>query len=436
MKTVRLSLYAAALCAGILLCGLDLSAAESDITEQQLRELKRQNQLLQQQLDTQKKQIDDLTEKVSALRQDRQENEPPPAPAALPEKKGFSLGKVHISGEGGVGFFRSEGRGPFPNSEFRVDEAKLFVEAPIFKDIYFFTELNLITRESPDDLFRLGELYLDFENLSRFWNRDRQLNLRVGRLDIPFGEEYLCRDAIDNPLISHSLSDIWGVDEGIELYGAFGRLQYTVAVQNGGHPELHDYDPDKSIAVRLAYDPTRNLHFSASAMRTGALTKAGDQFSELWFGNAYVMAIGGAGTTKFQANVLEADAQVRWSQGHLKGAGGYLKYDDNGPANVQREVYYYYLEALQHVTPRLYAAARWSQMLAPAGYPIAGDGSWGDYFFGVFTRDLWRLTLGAGYKVGSNLLLKGEYTFNQGRAITGEKRTQENLVAAQAAFSF
>jgi hypothetical protein len=96
------------------------------------------------------------------------------------------------------------------DAEFRIDEAKLFVEAPIWGDVYFYSELNLATREESNVALHLGELYLDFENVSQLWNCDRMLNLRIGRLDIPFGEEYLTRDAIDNPLISHSLVDFWG----------------------------------------------------------------------------------------------------------------------------------------------------------------------------------------------------------------------------------
>ena len=128
---------------------------------------------------------------------------------------------------------------------------KLFVEAPLWTDTYFFSELNLTQREDPTESLQLGELYVDFENVSRLWHQDKLLNLRIGRMDIPFGEEYLVRDSIDNPLITHSLSDIWGVDEGVELYGAYGKFSYVAAVQNGGHPEFRDFNSDKSITARV-----------------------------------------------------------------------------------------------------------------------------------------------------------------------------------------
>jgi len=420
-----------------------LCAEETPVTQKQWLELQRQNELLQQQVRKQQQLIESLSQKVSSIQNgsltrenEHAERNQETAPA---NKAGsfWGLGKVHLTGEGGLALFHSESKGPAPNAEFRLDEARLFIEAPIWKEVYLFSELNITTREDPDYHVQLGELYLDFENLSRFWNRDNQLNLRVGRFYIPFGEEYQTRYAIANPLISHSISDTWGVDEGVEIYGCIFKVQYALAVQNGGHPSWADYNIDKSIALRIGYDPARWLHVSASAMRTGALSVTGDGFSELWFGNGFIRSLGPAGTTKtFQANLLEADVNVHWSKGYLKGAGGYLKYDDDGTPDTQREVYYYYLEGLQRLIGNFYAAARWSQVLASKGFPVVGDGSWMDYFYGTPTQDLWRLSLGLGYRFSPNLLLKADYTFNQGKELGGEKRTHENMVAAEVAFKF
>jgi len=418
--------------------GSAFCADDQPVTQEQLKELKRQNEALQQQLQNQQKLIDQLSQKVADVQNERTSAKEPDAPPAR-GLGSLTLGKIHLSGEGGVAFSHSGSKGAYPNSEFRVDEAKLFVEAPLWKDVYFFSEINITTREMNDGTVRLGELYLDFENLSRFWNRDGWLNLRVGRIDIPFGEEYQTRDAIDNPLISHSLTDIWGVDEGLEIYGSVAKVQYALAVQNGSISTGRDFDADKSIALRIGYDPTKRVHVSLSAMRTGALAVNGDGFSELWFGNAFIRSLDEVNATTFQANLIEADVQARWSQGYLKGAGGYVKYNDNGSADLHREVYYYYLEGLHHLLPKFYAAARWSQIFAPNGFPILGNGNWADYFMGPgssLTENLSRLSLGLGYRFNSNLLLKGEFSFNGGKEVGGEKRTHENMVSLEAAFAF
>jgi hypothetical protein len=319
-----------------------------------------------------------------------------------------------------------------------VDEAKLFIEAPVMADVYFYTELNLMTRDAWDLSLQLGEAYLDFENISKLWKQDRMLNLRIGRLDIPFGEEYISRDAIDNPLVTHSLSDLWGVDEGIELYGSIGKVSYVVAVQNGGASGVRDYDGDKSVAGRLAYDPAKWLHLSASAMRTGDLKNPDDGWSDLWFANAWFLPIGSASTTKFHANLVEGDVEVRLPHGHIKMFGGYARYDDNDPnADNRRDIYYYSVEAVHDLTRKLYAAARFSQIFADKGYPIGGLGNMGDYVFGgTLTDEIWRLSLGLGYRWSPNLITKIEYSFERGKEIGGAKRDQEDLFSLQAAFKF
>ena len=422
-------------------------ADDSSETTQRLRQLEDQNKAFQEQLRKQQELIESLSRKVGDLQQtntqhseelNHLENEMKEPAAPAKSSGAFSLGKINISGEGGVAFFNSGSEGAFPNAEFRVDEAKLFVEAPIWNNVYFFSEINVMTRESLDLSLQLGELYLDFENVSQIWGQDRMLNIRAGRMYIPFGEEYQTRFAIDNPLISHSLSDIWGVDEGIEFYGKVGQVSYAVAIQNGGPSGIRDFDSDKSVAGRLSYDPTRWLHLSASGMRTGDLKKPGDYWSEVYFGNGWFPPPSGTNTSKYHANLVEGDVEFRLPHGHLKAFGGYARYDDNYSfSHNPRDIYYYSVEGVHDLAHKLYAGVRFSQIMARNGFPIAGNGEMGDYFFsGDLTDNIWRLTLGLGYRWSENLLLKTEYTFERGKTVTGETRDHEDLFAVEAAFKF
>src|SRR6266404_315820 len=293
-----------------LMCALLLTARASCRAEEtnDLRELVLQ---LQQRVEEQQLMIDSLPQKVQQL------DVTPPVEAS----RGLSfLNRVIISGEGAAGFFSSGSQGQYPNSNFRIDEAKLFVDAEVMKNVYFFAELDLVQRESGNNSITTGELYLDVENISRFWGEDDQLSLRVGQIDIPFGEEYLMRDAIDNPLIDHTLADFWGVDEGVELYGRFGKVSYVVALQNAGVDSLNDFSADKSVAGRLNYDPYRWLHLSASGMRTGNVDANKDYFSAMWFGNGYFAAIG-ASANEFHVDLVEGDVILRLPRGHVWASG-------------------------------------------------------------------------------------------------------------------
>jgi FtsZ-binding cell division protein ZapB len=420
------------------LAGQDVQGLKKEVDE-----LREQNRLLQEQLRQQRQMIDQLSGKVSGLQQTNEQSqsdlralkstvENAPFPAEKP--KGLSLGNVVISGEGAAGFFDSQSAGKYPKGTFLVDEARLFVDAPLWQDVYFFGQVDLQTRDESTLGVYLGELYLQWENLGQFWNHDESLNARIGQFYTPFGEEYQNRFAIDNALIFHSLSDVWGLDPGLEFYGAWKPFSYVVAVQDGGLSTLNDFTGDKEVSGRIGYDPASWLHFSASGLRTGHLSVASNPVSGEWFGGGFFTPLNKAVTTIYQVNMAEVDAQAKWKGGYLRLAGGYADYDDNDPAaNDHRDIYYYYAEALQHLAPKFYGAVRWSQILVPGGYPVLGDST---AFPGLSTSDLWRLSLGLGYRFNEHLLLKIEYAFEQGRIATGGFRDHENLFGAEAAFKF
>jgi hypothetical protein len=415
-----------------------LATEDAPVTREQFLLLQQQNQQMQQQLQKQQELIDSLTRKVSEIQAAQPAGATTGTEAETPSpEQAFHFGKVAISGEGGLVFRESQNGGQTPNAEFRVDEARVFLDAPVWDEVYFYTELNLATPEQNDLGVRFGELYLDFENLSHLWNCDRMLNLRVGRFYIPFGEEYQDRYAIDNPLISHSLGDLWGEDNGVQLYGTVAGVSYNVAVQSGGGSASRDFTGDKSVAGRIGCDPAKWLHLSVSGMRTGELDAQNDVLSAMWFGNGFVRSLGSPATTRFQANLAEGDAQVALPFGTLKAAGGYINYGDNDPlGSNHRDVYYYYIEGRHDFTRKFYAAARLSEAFAHNGFPVVGDGPMGTYLFGDLTSQYWRLSLGAGYAFTKNLVIKAEYSLNRGRETDGDPRDREDLFALETAFAF
>jgi hypothetical protein len=416
--------------AAILLAAHPLCAASQSI-EERLRAIELQNETLRQQVAGQQTTIDDLKRRLG--------DSPSRSTDSVSSKKsGTDFGPVHISAEGGVGYFHTGSDGQYPTGSFRVDEAKLFLESPVWNNTYLYGELDLVTREAADEFFHLGEFYIDFENILSHWTDKSWLNLRVGRLYIPFGEEYNSRYVFDNPLISHSLSDLWGVDEGVEIYGSAYGFDYAFAVQNGGHPTLQDFTGDKSLAGRIGYNFGQRARVSFSGMRTGTVSAANDMFSETWFGGAFFRAIGQpASTTTFEAQLFELDTQIFWKSGHLKLAGGHFEYDDNdSTADNSRGGFYYYVEGVQNLTKKVYTAARFSQIHSADGMPILGYGNWGKYYFGALTHDVWRLSLGLGYKFSDNLIAKVEYTLEQGEFSNGMDRGHNNFFGAELGFKF
>ena len=435
MNSLNIAQFSVLVAVMLFFCALPLRADGTNLDEQ-VQLLREQNAILQQQLQKQGDALDSLTKKVQDMETARAEKENSGSDNPAPTKGGFNFGKVNLSGEGGVAFFNTGSDGFAPKSEFRVDDARLFVEAPIWNEVYFYGDLDLATRENNNLNLQLGELYLDFQDVSQLWGHDNQFNVRAGRMNVPFGEEYLMRNAIDNPLISHSLSDLWGFDPGAEIYGALDKFSYVLAVQNGsGANGVQDFSGDKSVAGRISFDPNRHWHFSVSGMRTGDVNAQKDFVSAEWFGTGFFHSLGSRATTKFHANLVEADTTARWSSGHVSGFGGYARYGDNDPAaDNGRDIFYYSVEGVQNLPGKFYAAARFSQIMAAKGVPIVGYGD-SDYFTEL-TRELWRLSLGLGYRFSDSLVIKAEYSFERGRELSGESRNQEDFFGTEADFKF
>jgi hypothetical protein len=79
---------------------------------------------------------------------------------------------------------------------------------------------------------------------------------------------------------------------------------------------------------------------------------------------------------------------------------------------------------------------RWSQAFCKDGIPMVGYGQFGDYFYGPLTTELWRLSLGLGYRFSDRLVLKAEYSFERGAEAGGGARNNENFFGTEAAFKF
>ncbi len=135
-------------------------------------------------------------------------------------------------------------------------------------------------------------------------------------------------------------------------------------------------------------------------------------------------------------NAVELDTTARWASGYVKAFGGYAQYGDNDPtAENSRDIFYYSAEVVQNLPKKFYAAARFSEVIADDGYPIVGNGN-PNYYFSELTSDLWRLSLGIGYRFSDRLIIKTEYSFEDGQQVNGESRNNENFFGSEVAFKF
>ncbi len=99
---------------------------------------------------------------------------------------------LDISGFASAGYYDTGSAGTRPNGGFEIKEVSLFVTAEVWGNIDFFMELQANRLGKDEDKFtRTGEVYVHFHDVAV--TDGFRVGIKLGRIDIPFGEEYLWR---------------------------------------------------------------------------------------------------------------------------------------------------------------------------------------------------------------------------------------------------
>lgn len=446
MKSIK-----AGLCVIFIICVCGVSRAG------ELSDLRKLVEKQQTQLEEQKRLINVLMQKVSALETGKKEpqkeitaksrsvdlsyEEVKPETVIkeehILEKEWFK--RIDFSGFGAAGFVQTGKEANRSNGGFLNYEASLFVEAQVWENISFFTELQTIRLGDEDTKFaRTAEAYAHFKNPG----------LKLGRMDIPIGEEYLWQDAIDNPLITYSVSWPYGWDEGALFYGHLGKLGWVASVMDGSDVRGTDDDTDKALNLKLYGNPVEPLYLSASFMRNGEAAKSALEFSgshiEPVGRGGHSSSLGTSPSAKVDSYLYELDAKYSFAQrGYLALTFGQCFIDDAVSA-FDRDFLYFTAEPLYNLNDRLYLIARFSGIGtfdSGKGYhfdgkPYAG----GNNDFGYDTKSLLRWAIGLGYKPNPRVVVKLEYSHDDFELISASTKDGgddgRGLIGAQVAVKF
>ncbi len=286
---------------------------------------------------------------------------------------------------------------PHPGDDVRADELRLSLESRLRPGATLRAEIEGARPEDDDPRLRLGELALALHPAGG----DDRSALRLGRLAIPFGEESRSRRALDNPLVSRSLADPHGYDQGAGYVLRGGLADLEAAVQDGGPGGA------PALAARAGLAPFWWLRISLSGYRSGWIEEG--RSSPLRFEGERIRAAGGE---DYRLDLVQADGRIQWESGQLGAALGRLRMGGEPGADAIR---YGSVEASHTIFWGLYAAARYSRIEE-----------------GADARD--RLSLGAGVRWHSDLVFKVEYTREELPADEGGR--SESLASVQVAARF
>ena len=322
-----------------------------------------------------------------------------------------------LSGFGAFGFIDSGETGTTPEGGFQIQEATIFVETDIWRNSSIFVEVQTNRLGADESKFiRTAEVYGHFRDLIE--TPSLNMGLKAGRIDIPFGEEYLAQDAPDNPLISFSAAYPYGWDEGILLYGDAWGVGWIAAVTDGTDDRSIEDNSEKAYNLKLYGDLLPRLYVSGSLMKNGDASKSAVEFGGSHFqpvGASHQSTAGASASPHVDALLYEFDALVRLgregSGGYVSGAFGQATQDDSDDT-FDRDFRWHTIEGLASGWRNVYVAARYSEIGTYDsargwhfdGKPTAG----GNGAFGYDVERFRRLSFGVGWDPNPQVRLKVE----------------------------
>ena len=273
-----------------------------------------------------------------------------------------------IHGFGAVGYYDTGSAGTREHGSFEIKEASLFVEAAVWEDISFFIELQTNRLGKDDDLFtRTGEVYAHLQDIPI--SESTSLGLKLGRIDIPFGEEYLWQDAIDNPLITFSAAYPYGWDEGLLLYSDYHGLNWIFAVTDGTDERSSDENSDKAFNLKFFGNPWEPLYLSLSLMSNGDGTKSAFEFGGSHFqpvGASGSSALGNSSSTEVDSHLFELASKYDFnlsnnSKGYVAVTLGAAEQEDDD-STFDRSIRWFSIEPYLKFANNWYTVLRYSEI--------------------------------------------------------------------------
>lgn len=340
---------------------------------------------------------------------------------------------IRIDGFGAGGFVTTGGKAVKQRGSFLNYEATVNIDAQVWEDVRYFHEIQTVRLGDENTKFaRTAEVYVHLKDVftTLFGHAGMNVGLKIGRMDIPFGEDYLTQDVIDNPLITFAAAYPYGWDEGLVLYST----NWILAVMDGHDDRAFEDNKSKFVSLKLYGQPTEKLYLSVSGFYNGESSASAWEFGGSHFrpvgAGSLNSALGSSGSGTVDAYSYEVDAKYNFGEDrYLKAQFGHAFVDDDNE-RFDREIYYFQVEPKWNLGPRFdhkwYLVGRLSAVgtfhdeegYAFDGKPFAG----GNSAFGYDTKALYRYAFGLGYWPNPRTLIKAEYSRDDFRLIDGTRK--------------
>lgn len=401
MRTRRII---AVIAMAIMLCPKPGLAQEQGDLQKEMQQIKQQ--LME--MDTLKTRLADLEKKLGDTQKAQEDLKKTQETNTPTVSTAFKDAKAKIDGRIFVGLFGTGNQGPYPNWSTDIPDAKLRFTFFPAKNITIVNRLSTTGAKAVDfDYF-----YADFAKVFGKCN-----TLRLGQRKIDVGQETWVDNPIENMLITNSVSHVSGYGIGLATLGRFGAAAnapvYELGFVNG--PKGVTTRPSTGLPVnaKIGLPLTTNMFASASYFTTGHLGPNDNSAIS-------VAEISSAptGATGWQRNLWELDLRYNYGPTGIRPlvptgklpplmlGAAYGRFNDEATSVPNRNGSYWFAEGLLRLSPKLYAAARYSitslgddALAKLAKSPVA-------------VNSYQRTSIGLGYSITDLVQWKLEYTIN------------------------
>ena len=354
-----------------------------------------------------------------------------------------ALSKLKLKGRAAAGYFDSGKAGSFPAGSFEAPEAKLqfsFQPDDINTMVMRFN-LNNAAAQSPllDYFYLQSKDFLTFLKDTAF-----SLSSRLGRFKLGFGEETWTNNMVEGSLPSNSAGNVGLNDEGLELAGkiklekikianyTLQPLGWVFSVSDANAGVGSDSSRSKAFMGKFYYTPIDPLYLSASYYDSGSLKSSNAEMSI-----AGLVSRPSSGVGNWKRRFWEVDARYDFGKGKkfldspvYSDSKAIVRLSYGGfhdISNIGRFGNFGFIDGIYNLTNKFYTAGRYSVV------DLAGDAT--ASLNGSTANRYDRYSLGLGYRLSQNTILKLSYDWNRESGSNTED-ADDNLLSALIATQF
>jgi len=319
--------------------------------------------------------------------------------------------KLKIKGRWAAGYYDSQEAGSFRSGSFEVPEGKIQFgfEPDEINKVIMRMNVNNATAQTP----LMDYFYVD-SKVSKFFDLPFEVNSRLGRMKLDFGEETWSNNPVESVLASNSAGNVAGSDEGAQLSGKFGKvhvLGWAVSVTNGTSGTGSDTTTPKSFVGKVSYNLLDPLYISGSYYNSGRLKASAPEMSIAGLSTLP------SGATDWERQMWEADLRYDFEKGKtlvpaycdskafIRLAYGQVSDDVKEGTAAERDFDYGFVEGTYNITKKIYASARYSIVDLDNSTTTASLNS-------ITANKYQRYSIGAGYRWSDATILKLGYDWN------------------------